>query len=56
LKAANSSDEKLVDTSFDPLKRRWRLLDEAAADTVVATGYGRHLLEVHADIRTISEG
>ncbi len=44
-----------LDTSFDPLERCKRLLEEMSAETVIATGYGRHLLEVHTDIRTITE-
>lgn len=31
------------------------MLTEMPADRVMATGYGRHLLEVHADIKTITE-
>lgn len=46
---------KTVETSFDPLERCKKILDEMSADNVIATGYGRHLLEVHADIRTITE-
>ncbi len=46
---------RMVDTSFDPLERCKRLLEEVPADKVVATGYGRHLLEVHTDIQTITE-
>ncbi len=46
---------RMVDTSFDPLERCKELLEETAADKVVATGYGRHLLEVHSDIKTITE-
>ncbi|MBF0507037.1 MAG: activase [Nitrospirae bacterium] len=48
-------DIQQVETSFDPLDRCKRLLEETAADRVVATGYGRHLLEVHTDIKTITE-
>ncbi len=48
-------DIRQVGTSFDPLDRCKRLLEETAADSVVATGYGRHLLEVHTDIKTITE-
>lgn len=44
-----------LDTSFDPLERCKKLLDEMPAERVIATGYGRHLLEVHTDIKTITE-
>ncbi|MDA8327334.1 MAG: acyl-CoA dehydratase activase [Nitrospiraceae bacterium] len=60
IKAALLEDGELsaftkVDTSFDPLERCRRLLEEMSADGVIATGYGRHLLEVHSDIKTITE-
>ena len=46
---------KTADTSFDPLERCKSLLEKMPADNVIATGYGRHLLEVHTDIKTITE-
>ncbi len=46
---------RMADTSFDPLERCKGLLEEVAADKVVATGYGRHLLEIHTSIQTITE-
>jgi len=44
-----------VETSFDPMTKCRQFLREMPAERVVATGYGRHLLEVHADIRAITE-
>ena len=44
-----------AETSFDPLIKCRQFLTEMPAERVVATGYGRHLLEVHADIRAITE-
>jgi predicted CoA-substrate-specific enzyme activase len=44
-----------TETSFNPLERCAELLRELAAKRVVATGYGRHLLEDHEDIRSITE-
>src|SRR6266540_1059386 len=44
-----------VETSFDPLARCGELLRDMPAGRMVATGYGRHLLEVHGDIPTITE-
>lgn len=44
-----------TETSFNPLERCRELLRETPADRVIATGYGRHLLEVHGDIRTVTE-
>lgn len=60
IKAALVVDGKLVDTlrvetSFDPLERCREILSRFPAERAVATGYGRHLLEVHGDIPTITE-
>ncbi len=44
-----------TETSFNPLEKCREILKEMPADRVIATGYGRHLLEVHADIQTITE-
>ena len=44
-----------AETSFDPLGKCREFLREMPAERVVATGYGRHLLEVHADTRAITE-
>ena len=48
-------DFKSVETSFNPLERCNEMLRELPADRVIATGYGRHLLEVHGNIKTITE-
>jgi predicted CoA-substrate-specific enzyme activase len=60
IKAALVADGELVrsvraETSFAPLDRCREIMVELPADRVVATGYGRHLLEVHGDIPTITE-
>jgi len=44
-----------AETGFNPLERCTEILKEMPADRVIATGYGRHLLEVHGNIRTITE-
>ena len=44
-----------AETSFDPLGKCREILRDMPADRVVATGYGRHLLEIHADTRAITE-
>ncbi len=44
-----------TDTGFAPLERCRQILRDMPADRVMATGYGRHLLEVHGDIPTITE-
>ena len=37
------------DTGFDPLTRARRLLEGVACDRIMATGYGRNLLELALD-------
>ena len=46
---------KKSETTFNPLERCNEMLRELPADRVIATGYGRHLLEVHGDVPTITE-
>jgi predicted CoA-substrate-specific enzyme activase len=48
-------DFKRAETSFNPLEKCNEMLKEMPADRVIATGYGRHLLEVHGNIKTITE-
>jgi predicted CoA-substrate-specific enzyme activase len=48
-------DFKRSETTFNPLEKCNEMLKEMPADRVIATGYGRHLLEVHGDVRTITE-
>ena len=43
------------ETGHNPLSVCKKLLDCNKPDKLVATGYGRYLLEVHGDIRTITE-
>ena len=43
------------DAGFDPLKEALTLLDGAKRDRIMATGYGRHLLEVALDAPTVTE-
>jgi predicted CoA-substrate-specific enzyme activase len=43
------------DSGFDPLKEALKLLDGAKHDRMMATGYGRHLLEVALDAPTVTE-
>jgi predicted CoA-substrate-specific enzyme activase len=43
------------DSGFDPLKEALMLLDGAKRDQIMATGYGRHLLEVALDAPTVTE-
>ncbi|HCJ67769.1 MAG TPA: activase, partial [Elusimicrobia bacterium] len=46
---------KKTEASFNPLENCFELLKDIRADTIIATGYGRHLLEIHQDIKTITE-
>jgi len=48
-------DFKRSETTFNPLEKCNEMLKEMPADRVIATGYGRHLLKVHGDVRTITE-
>jgi len=43
------------DSGFDPLKEALKLLDGVKHDRIMATGYGRHLLEVALDAPTVTE-
>jgi len=44
-----------ADSSYDPLAVSRELLDGGGYDSLVATGYGRHMLHEHYDCRVISE-
>lgn len=46
---------KKAETAFNPLEKCFELLGDMRAGRIIATGYGRHLLEVHKDIKTITE-
>lgn len=46
---------RVAETSYDPLDRCTRLIGDTKADRVIATGYGRHLLEVHGNVETVTE-
>ena len=43
------------ETGHDPLSVCRELLDHSRPDKLIATGYGRHLLEVYNNIKTITE-
>jgi (R)-2-hydroxyacyl-CoA dehydratese activating ATPase len=43
------------DSGFDPLREALKLLDGAKHDRIMATGYGRHLLELALDAPTVTE-
>jgi predicted CoA-substrate-specific enzyme activase len=49
------TETRQSDAGFDPLKETLKLLDGAKHDRIIATGYGRHLLEVALDAPTVTE-
>jgi (R)-2-hydroxyacyl-CoA dehydratese activating ATPase len=46
---------KTVPAGFDPLSTATSLLEGTHFESLVATGYGRHLLEVARDVKTVTE-
>ncbi len=44
-----------TENGIDSLEKSRRILEEMPAERVIATGYGRGLLEVHGDIPTVTE-
>ncbi|MBN1970805.1 MAG: activase [Candidatus Delongbacteria bacterium] len=44
-----------IDTGFSPLKSALELVKSYDLKTYFATGYGRHLLEIHDNAKTITE-
>jgi len=44
-----------ADSSYDPLAVSRELLDGVSYDTLVATGYGRHMFSAHYECQVISE-
>ncbi|MFH1011302.1 MAG: acyl-CoA dehydratase activase [bacterium] len=51
----NIVEERLTASGYEPLQTATSLLDENHYDRLVATGYGRHLLEIARDIQTVTE-
>ncbi|MGC8604138.1 MAG: acyl-CoA dehydratase activase [Desulfomonilaceae bacterium] len=45
----------LADTGFDPLEQAKKLTDRVDFDRMVATGYGRNLIEIYFDAQTVTE-
>jgi predicted CoA-substrate-specific enzyme activase len=43
------------DTGHDPFKVCRKLIEMNGPDKLIATGYGRHLLEIHGSVNTITE-
>ncbi len=43
------------ETGYDPMTVCERLINESSPDTLLATGYGRHLLATSRNIKTITE-
>jgi predicted CoA-substrate-specific enzyme activase len=55
LEAGRTIEARQSDAGFDPLKEALELLDGTRHDRIMATGYGRHLLEVALDAPTVTE-
>jgi len=49
------SDFCIIDTGIDPLANSKKILNDYKFDTIVATGYGRHLAQVHLGYPVITE-
>ncbi len=47
--------KKMSDTGFDPLTQAKKIIENSKYDTIIATGYGRTLLEISFDIPTVTE-
>lgn len=48
-------ESRQTDTGFDPLKQAKEILEDLKHDTIMATGYGRHLFELSYDAPTVTE-
>lgn len=46
---------QVTESSFEPHRQALRFLEQRAPKRVVATGYGRHLLQQHAELNVITE-
>ena len=44
-----------TDTGFDPMMEAKKLINDAAYDRIMATGYGRNLFEISFDAPTVTE-
>jgi len=49
------TDARIFDTGHDPLARLLDALDGMDGDAMVATGYGRHLAEMHIECTVVTE-
>jgi predicted CoA-substrate-specific enzyme activase len=53
--AGNIALSLKADTGFDPIKEAKKLIEGIAYDRIMATGYGRNLLEIFFDAPTVTE-
>jgi predicted CoA-substrate-specific enzyme activase len=53
--AGNIALSLKADTGFDPIKEAKKLIEGIAYDCIMATGYGRNLLEIFFDAPTVTE-
>jgi len=55
LKNREIIESKQADTGFDPMAQAKALLEGMKYDSILATGYGRHLFEISFDAPTVTE-
>jgi len=55
LEGRNLCGYQIIDTGIDPLQKAKKLLQSISFDKIVATGYGRHLLQKEIDCPVITE-
>ena len=55
LENSRLSDFRITDTGIDPLSNSRNILKDFKFDTMVATGYGRHLAQTHLGCPVITE-
>ncbi len=55
LEDTNLSEVYKLETGYDPLGTCRDLIDKTKPDRLLATGYGRHLLQAHHEVETITE-
>ena len=55
LEDMNLSEVYKLETGYDPLGTCRDLMDKTRPDCILATGYGRHLLQTHHEVETVTE-
>lgn len=55
LEDTDLSEVHKLETGYDPLGTCRDLIDKTKPDRLLATGYGRHLLQTHHEVETVTE-